>query len=155
MLECLRWTAASEFCSCIASICRDVCMSSTPKVYCTLKNCIQILSATIRVRTHILKCIAHSKIAYRYCQRQSEFAHIYTQFSDTWWKRFSLCRIIVVLTDLWITYVAIDVLVRSSMRSAAKCITQCDLYDSVNLAKLQCKLCCRIIPECVHGSVSI
>lgn len=52
-----------------------------------------------------------------------------------------------------IKYVAIDVLVRSSMNSAAKCSMQCDLYDSVNLEKLEHILCNLIITECVHVSV--
>lgn len=34
-------------------------------------------------------------------------------------------------------HVAIDVLVRSSMKSATKCDMLCDLYDSANLNKLE------------------
>ena len=42
-------------------------------------------------------------------------------------------------------HVAIDVLVRSSMKSATKCVMQCDLYDSVSQEIIERILCTRVI----------
>ena len=54
--------------------------------------------------------------------------------------------------------VVIDVLVRSSMKSATKCIMQCDLCDAGNLQPHQRVLCSRIVPsvcrfQCIFSSI--
>ena len=52
-----------------------------------------------------------------------------------------------------VTHVAIYVLVRYSMKNAARCDTHCELYDSVNLWEYQRILHCRNVSERLPVSV--
>ena len=54
---------------------------------------------------------------------------------------------VIVDDQINFKHVAIDVLVRSSMKSATKCVMQCDLYDSVSQEIIERILCSRITPS--------
>jgi len=51
------------------------------------------------------------------------------------------------------SYAPIYVLVRLTMKNAARCDTHCELYDSVNILKFEHIMCCRNVSERLSVSV--
>ena len=79
--------------------------------------------------------------------------HKFAYLTDTTWL---LCTShMIFINEMYVrSYVSTYVLVRYSMKNAARCDTHCELYDSVNPLEYECIMYCRNISERLSVSVA-